>query len=109
MSVSTCHSPLSLSSTTSPNTDIQNLMENNADNRRLSAYSDKRINNVNYVRTVLRRFFGGSNKKSPTAAFEIISHEQSPTTDLNHENLSSPILIYPDLQYDKHSKFSGKY
>jgi len=109
MSKSSCHSRLSSSITTTPDLDIENFMDINAENRRQSSLSDRRINNVNYVRHVLRRFFGGSNKKtSPTTGSEDTSYEQSPTTKLSTENSPSPVLIHPSLQYDKHSKFSGK-
>jgi hypothetical protein len=105
MSVSTCHSRLPLSIAATPDIDIQNLMDHSLEDRRQSTLSDKRITNVNYVRHVLRRFFGGSNKKSPT---DEISSEQSPTIDVIQDDLASPILIHPGLQYDKHTKFSGK-
>lgn len=108
MSKSTCQSRLPLSATTTPDFDIQNSMDMNSENRRQSSLNDKRIHNVNYVRHVLRRFFGGYNKKytSPTI-YDDISYEQSPTTNKLSENLTSPILIHPNLQYDKNTKFSG--
>jgi hypothetical protein len=107
MSKSTCHSRLSSTATT-PDLDIQNLMDTNIDIRRQSALSDKRTNNVNYVRHVLRKFFGSSNKRtSSSAIFDDISNEQSPTTNTVTPNAISPILIHPCLQYDKHTKFSG--
>lgn len=98
--------------TTTPDIDIQNLVMdiNNSENRRQSSLSDKRIHNVNYVRHVLRRFFGGYNKKSTssTTGFDENSYEQSPTLDILTENSISPILIQPSLQYNKQQKFSGK-
>jgi hypothetical protein len=98
MSKSTYHSPLPSSAV---DLDIENFMDNNTDPRRQSSLSDKRIHNVNYVRHVLRRFFGTYNKK-PSSTQDLAS-EQSPT-----RNLTSPILIHPCLQYDKRTKFSGK-
>ncbi|UJR31086.1 hypothetical protein I4U23_018594 [Adineta vaga] len=109
MSKSIYHSRLSSSTLTTPDIDIPILMENNIDHRRQSAFSDRRLNNVNYVRHVLRRFFGGSNRKSsPTAGLDDSPYEQSPTLNILSENFSSPILIHPTLQYDKHTKFSGE-
>lgn len=111
MSKSTGHTRLLSSSTTTttPNSDIQNSMDTNFDNRRQSTMSDKRIHNVNYVRHVLRKFFGGYNKKysSPTI-YDDNSYEQSPTTNSISENVTSPIFIHPGLQYERHAKFSGK-
>ncbi|CAF3926013.1 unnamed protein product, partial [Adineta steineri] len=34
--------------------------------------------------------------------------EQSPSSNNPTDNSSSPILIHPDLRYDKHTKFSGE-
>jgi hypothetical protein len=110
MSKSTCQSHLPSPIDTTPDLDIQNLMDINNDNRRQSSLNDKRIHNVNYVRHVLRKFFGGYNKKSSstTTVFDDISYEQSSTTNLLTENSISPILIHPCLQYNKRRKFSGK-
>jgi len=99
MSKSPCHSQLLTS-----DFDIQNIMDINSDNRRQPSLNDKRIHNVNYVRHVLRRFFGSHNKKS---SFDDTYSEHSPK--ILTENLRSPILIQPCLQYDKHRKFTGKY
>lgn len=83
-------------------------MDNPTELRRSSVFSDKRNHNVNYVRHVLRRFFGSYNKKSSlSAAFDEHSAEQSPTIESNAENGTSPILLHPSLQYDRHKKFSG--
>jgi hypothetical protein len=109
MSNSTCHSNLPSSTVTTSDFDIQNFMDMNSDNRRQSSLSDRRIHNVNYVRHVLRRFFGVYHKKSsPSTVLEDISCEQSPTANIITENSTSPILIHPCLQYDKRTKFSGK-
>ena len=107
MSKSACHSCLPTSSLTTPDFDTQTSGMD--DIRRQSSMSDKRIHNVNYVRHVLRRFFGGSNKKSSSSiTFDDTSSEQSPTTNITTEDCTSPILIHPSLQYDKRTKFSGK-
>jgi hypothetical protein len=98
MSKLACHSQLPTS-----DFDIQNFMDINADNRRQTSLNDKRIHNVNYVRHVLRRFFGSHTKKS---SFDETSYEQSPNN--RTENLTSPILNQPCLEYDKHAKFTGK-
>jgi hypothetical protein len=101
-SKSTCHSRLSSTSTT-PDLDINNIqLQNLMDIRNTN---DRRFNNVNYVRNVLRRFFGNYNKKS--------SSINSPVFDDNNltdqtDNLISPILIHSCLQFDKHTKFSGE-
>ncbi|CAF3047800.1 unnamed protein product [Rotaria sp. Silwood2] len=84
-------------------------MDINPDNRRQSSLNDKRIHNVNYVRHVLRKFFGSYTKKSSsTTSFDDISYEQLQTTNIIKNNSISSILIHPCLQYDKHTKFSGK-
>ena len=64
MSISTCHSQLPSPTDITPDSDIPNLMDINSDNRRQSSLNDKRTNNVNYVRHVLRKFFGGYSRKS---------------------------------------------
>ena len=110
MSKSTCQSRLPTPSSIPATPELDLPMENNADNRRTSSFSDKRIHNVNYVRHVLRRFFGSHHKKSSSStatAFDENSSEQSPTGDFLPENGSSPILIHPSLQYDQHKKFTG--
>lgn len=109
MSKSSYHSHLPSSVLTTPDLDIQNSMDNNIDNRRTSTFSDKRINNVNYVRTVLRRFFGGHKKSSQTISDESPYEPSSPTilAATTLENITSPVFIHPCLQYDKHTKFSG--
>lgn len=97
MSKSTYHTRVPLpSSLTSPDIENLNSMETSIDYRRTTASNDKRLHNVNYVRHVLRRFFGGYNRKSSPFVSDENSLEQS------------PILIHPLLQYDKHTKFSGK-
>jgi len=109
MSKSTCHSRLPSSTATTPELDIENFMDSNSDNHRQSSLSDRRIHNVNYVRHVLRRFFGSYNKKSSSStAYDDISCQRSPTKNIDTENLRSPILVHPCLQYDKSTKFSGK-
>jgi hypothetical protein len=102
MSKSTCRSRLSSTATT-PDLDINNIQIQNLIDFRTQT-NDKRLNNVNYVRHVLRKFFGGYNKKPPsinTTSFD--DTDQSPS-----DSLISPILIHPCLQYDKHAKFSGR-
>ncbi|CAF0923074.1 unnamed protein product [Adineta ricciae] len=109
MSKSIYHSHLSSSAVATPDTEIPILMESNTDHRRPSTLSDRRLNNVNYVRHVLRRFFGGSNKKSsPLSGIDDSPYEQPPTCSIYPEDSLSPILIHPALQYDKHTKFSGE-
>ncbi|CAF0847252.1 unnamed protein product [Rotaria sordida] len=86
-------------------------MDINTDNRRQSSSSsnDKRIHNINYVRHVLRKFFGSYNKKSSSiTSFNDISYEPLQTTNIIKNNSISSILIHPCLQYDKHTKFSGE-
>ncbi|CAF3654784.1 unnamed protein product [Rotaria sp. Silwood1] len=84
-------------------------MDINTDNRRQSSSNDKRIHNINYVRQVLRKFFGSYNKKSSSITnFDDISYEQLQTTNIIKNNSISSILIHPCLQYDKHRKFSGE-
>ena len=109
MSKSTCHSRLPSTATT-PDLDFPNLMETSADLRRPSSISDRRATNVNYVRHVLRKFFGGHNKKySSSAVFDDLSYEPSPTaSSTGAERCISPILIHPCLQFEKHTKFSGR-
>jgi hypothetical protein len=93
---------------TTTDCEIPILMDLPADNRRQSALSDRRLNNVNYVRHVLRRFFGGSARKSsPTIGLDESPSEQSPNANTLAGNFSSPVLTHPNLQYDKHTKFSG--
>lgn len=109
MSKSTCHSRLPSTATT-PDLDFPNMMETSAELRRQSSASDRRATNVNYVRHVLRKFFGGYNKKySTNAGFDDISYESSPTANhTNAEQCISPIFIHPCLQFEKHTKFSGR-
>ncbi|CAF1506732.1 unnamed protein product, partial [Adineta ricciae] len=98
MSKSNCPSHLSSTATT-PDLDLNNIqIQTLMDFRNQTNSNDKRLNNVNYVRQVLRRFFGVYNKKSTS----------SNSTDDNYSNnLMSPILIHPCLQSSKHAKFSG--
>ncbi|CAF3501693.1 unnamed protein product [Adineta steineri] len=109
MSKSTCPSRLASAATT-PDLDINQIqLQNLMDFRNQTNSNDKRFNNVNYVRQVLRRFFGVYNKKSPT----ISSIDDNSTDQLNNnnniqDNLISPILIHPCLQFNKHAKFSGE-
>ncbi|CAF1083434.1 unnamed protein product [Adineta ricciae] len=99
MSKSNCPSHLSSTATT-PDLDLNNIqIQTLMDFRNQTNSNDKRLNNVNYVRQVLRRFFGVYNKKSTS----------SNSTDDNYSNnLMSPILIHPCLQSSKHAKFSGR-
>jgi hypothetical protein len=100
-SKSTCHSRLSSTSTT-PDLDINNIqLQNLMDIRNTN---DRRFNNINYVRNVLRRFFGSYNKKSSSINSTVIDDNLTDQTD----NLISPILIHSCLQFDKHTKFSGE-
>ncbi|CAF0999006.1 unnamed protein product [Adineta steineri] len=109
MSKSTCPSRLASAATT-PDLDINQIqLQNLMDFRNQTNSNDKRFNNVNYVRQVLRRFFGVYNKKSPT----INSIDDNSTDQLNNnnniqDNLISPVLIHPCLQFNKHAKFSGE-
>lgn len=108
MSKTTCHSRLPLSPiNTTPDIELANSMENPLDPRRTSALSDKRIHNVNYVRHVLRRFFGTYNRKSSPAVADEATPEQLPTLNLLSENSASPVLIHLSLEYEKQTKFSG--
>ena len=112
MSKSTCQSRLPTPSSTTATPELDLPMDNNTDHRRPPSFSDKRNHNVNYVRHVLRRFFGSYHKKPPstsssTATFDENSSEQSPTGDFLAENETSPILIHPSLQYDQRKKFTG--
>lgn len=111
MSKSTSHSRLS-STATSPDLDINNIQfQNLMDLRSPTTTSDKRLNNVNYVRHVLRKFFGVYSKKPTSispAVFDDCFTDQSTTTNNISDNLVPAILIHPCLQYDKHAKFSGR-
>ena len=98
MSKSTCQSRLSSTATT-PDIEFPVLMETTNDLRRQSSTSDRRTTNVNYVRNVLRKFFGGYGKKySTNSNFDEISSDTNVT----------PILVHPCLQFEKKTKFSGK-
>ncbi|CAF4868073.1 unnamed protein product [Rotaria socialis] len=58
MSKSTCHSRLSSTATT-PDLDVNNIeLQNLIDFRNQTNTNDKRFNNINYVRHVLRKVFG---------------------------------------------------
>jgi hypothetical protein len=107
MSKPTCRSRLSSTATT-PDLDINNIqLQNLIEFRNQTNTNDRRLNNGNYVRNVLRRFFGGYTKKSSainSTVFDDLT-DQSLTTD---DNLISPIVIHPCLQFDKHTKFSGR-
>lgn len=108
MSTSVFHSRYSTSPAITPDCEIPILMEAPTDHRRPSALSDKRLNNVNYVRHVLRRFFGGSARKSsPAVVFDDALCDQSPSSHLPADNCTSPVFVHPNLQYEKHAKFSG--
>ncbi|CAF3423933.1 unnamed protein product [Rotaria socialis] len=97
------------SKSTTAHFNFQNLMDTNMDNRCSSALNDKRIHNVNYVRQVLRRFFGVSHKKSSsTTCFDDISDEQSQSTNILKASPIVPVFIQPCLQYENHTKFSGE-
>ncbi|CAF1020014.1 unnamed protein product [Rotaria sordida] len=111
MSKSTCHSHLS-STPTTPDLDINNIqLQNLIDFRNQINTNDKRSNNINYVRHVLRKFFSGYIKKS-TSINSTISDEnltdQILTINNINDNLISPILIHSCLQFHKHEKFSGE-
>lgn len=83
-------------------------MDSNTENRRTSS-NDKRFHNVNYVRHVLRRFFNVYHKKSSTSTpFDDVSSQESQITNILKIN-STSVIIDPCLQYDKHTKFSGKH
>ena len=98
MSKSNCPSHLSSTATT-PDLDLNNIqIQTLMDFRNQTNSNDKRLNNVNYVRQVLRRFFGVYNKKVT----------MSNSIDDNSNNLISPIFIHPCLQLNKHAKFSGR-
>lgn len=103
MSKPTSHSRLSSTSTT-PDVDLNNIQFQNLLDIRNNPTNDRRLNNVNYVRNVLRRFFGSYNKKS--------SSNNSTISDENlfdqSDNLISPILIHSCLLFNKHTKFSGE-
>ena len=102
MSKSSCHSRLSSTATT-PDLDMPNPIENHSEVRRPSLNNERRTTNVNYVRHVLRKFFGGYNKKYfSNTVFDDISGE----TTIEH--LQSPVFINPCLQFEKHTKFSGR-
>ena len=111
MSKSTCHSRLSSTATT-PDVDINNIqLQNLIDFRNQTNPNDRRYNNVNYVRQVLRRFFGSYSKKSSSISstgFDDSLPDQTLTTNNFNDNLISPILIHPCLQFNKHTKFSGR-
>jgi len=111
MSKSTCHSRLSSTAST-PEVDINSIqLQNLMDFRNQTNPNDKRYNNVNYVRQVLRRFFGSYNKKSSSinsTSFDDNLTDQTPTINQFNDNLISPILIHPCLQFNKHAKFSGR-
>ncbi len=87
------------STSTTPDLDINNIQLQNL----MDFRNDKRFNNINYVRHVLRKFFGNYTKK-----FSLISQTSDDQSVIINDNLISPILIHPCLQFDKHTKFSGK-
>ena len=104
MSKSTGHSRLSSTATT-PDVDLSNIqLQTLLDLRQQT--NDKRLNNVNYVRHVLRKFFGNYIRKPSTSNAtgfdDVFAEASSPDT------LISPILTHPCLHYDKHAKFSGR-
>jgi hypothetical protein len=101
MSKPTSSSRLSSTATT-PDFDLNHIqLQNLMDFRNQTISNDRRLNNINYVRNVLRRFFGGHTKKSSSINSDDNLPDQS-------DNLISPILLHPCLQFDKHTKFSGK-
>jgi len=96
-SKSTCHSRLS----STPDLDINNIqLQNLMDIRNTN---DRR---VNYVRNVLRRFFGNYNKKSSSINSPVI--DDNNLIDQTDNLIISPILIHSCLQFNKHTKFSGE-
>jgi hypothetical protein len=104
MSKSTGPSRLSSTATT-PDLDLNHIqLQNLMDLRNSTTVNDRRLHNVNYVRNVLRKFFGGYTKKS----LSINSDDNLPDQSTINDNLISPILSHPYLQFDKHTKFSGK-
>ncbi|CAF2976328.1 unnamed protein product [Rotaria sp. Silwood2] len=111
MSKSTSHSRLSSTATT-PDLDINNIqLQNLIDFRNQTNINDKRSNNVNYVRHVLRKFFGGYIKKSTSINSTISDdnlNDQILTINNINDNLILPILIPACLQFNKHEKFSGE-
>ncbi|CAF3240364.1 unnamed protein product [Rotaria sp. Silwood2] len=111
MSKSTSHSRLSSTATT-PDLDINNIqLQNLIDFRNQTNINDKRSNNVNYVRHVLRKFFGGYIKKSTSINSTISDdnlNDQILTINNINDNLILPILIPACLQFNKHEKFSGR-
>ncbi|UJR15581.1 hypothetical protein I4U23_002517 [Adineta vaga] len=109
MSKSTCPSHVS-STVTTPDLDLNNIqIQTLMDFRNQTNSNDKRFNNVNYVRQVLRRFFGVYNRKSSSnQSTDENSIDQSITTNNFNDNLISPILIHPCLLWNKHTKFSGE-
>ncbi|CAF2133808.1 unnamed protein product [Rotaria magnacalcarata] len=107
MSKSTCHFRLSSTATT-PDLDINNIqLQNLIDFRNQTNTNDKRFNNINYVRHVLRKVFGSHNKKSSSRR-STISDDNLTDQTLTIDDLVAPILIHSCLQYDKHGKFSGE-
>ena len=107
MSKSVCHSRPPSASTT-PDFEPSHSVDVPMDMRRQSSITDKRATNVNYVRHVLRKFFGSHAKKhSAYIGFDEIPYEPSPATSAITETSITPILIHPCLQFDKRTKFSG--
>ncbi len=101
MSKSTGSSRLSSTATT-PDIDLNHIQFQNLLDLRNSTTG--RLNNVNYVRNVLRRFFGVHTKKSSS----ISSEDNHPDQSNINDNLISPILLHPCLQFDRHTKFTGR-
>ena len=87
------------STSTTPDLDINNIQLQNL----MDFRNDKRFYNINYVRHVLRKFFGNYTKK-----FSLISQTSDDQSGIINDNSISPILVHPCLQFDKHTKFSGK-
>lgn len=107
MSKSACYSRPSSASMT-PDFESTHSVEVPMDMRRQSSINDKRNTNVNYVRHVLRKFFGSHAKKqSAYVGLDEIPYEPSPTTSTITEGSITPILIHPCLQFDKRTTFSG--
>ena len=111
MSRSTCHSCLSSTATT-PDIDIDDIqLQTLMDYHNQTIANDRRFSNMDCVRYVLRKFFGGHGKRSisiNSAVFDDTLTDQTSSVNNVNDNLILPILIHPCLQFDRHEKFSGR-
>ena len=102
---------LSTTDTTS-DLNINNIhLQNILDDHNQTSTNDRRFNNINYVRNVLRKIFRGHSKKSTSInspTFDDISFDQSSRTNSISNNIISPILIHSCLQFNEHGQFSGR-